>query len=597
MFVLYGHQYDFFYHLESIVASATEMWLARPSELKALDALRETDPHWYQSHRMIGAMCYVDLFAENLEGMRERISYLSELGVTYLHLMPVFAVPPQDNDGGYAISDYRNVNPELGTMAQLAELAGELRRHGISLCLDFVFNHTADDHEWARQAQRGSEEHQSYYHLFPDREMPNAYESGMGEVFPEDHAGAFTYNSRLGKWVWTTFHNYQWDLNYENPVVFNRMLEEMLFLANQGVEILRLDAVAFIWKQLGTDCQNLPQAHYIIQAFNALVRIAAPAMVFKSEAIAHPEEVRKYVRADECQLSYNPQLMALLWDSLATRSCRVLRQAMQQRFQLPHDCEWVNYVRCHDDIGWTFSDDDVRAAGFDPRAHRRFLSDFYTGRFEGSFARGLPFQENAVTGDARVSGTCASLSGLERALESQDDAELELAIRRILLIHGIIMTIGGIPLIYLGDELGIPNDYSYENDVEKLGDTRWVNRTAFDWARAELRSDATQVPGRIYQGLLRLAQLRQQALAFTRAQTQIIDTGNDHVFGFFRNHQENSVLVLASFSEREQKLEARRLRGLGLRKTIVDLVSGRTITAMQELRLEAYQLLVLARAR
>ncbi len=438
---LYGDDHDFYYHLESILASATEMWLDRPAELKALDAMREADPHWYQSNRMMGAMCYVDLFGGELQGLRQRIPYLSELGITYLHLMPVFKVPAGDNDGGYAVSSYREVEPRLGTMEDLAELATELRHHGISLTLDFVFNHTSDEHEWARQALAGDKEYQAYYRMFPDREMPDAYERTMPEVFTEDHPGAFTYRTRIKKWVWTTFHTYQWDLNYENPVVLNRMMEEMLYLANQGVEILRLDAVAFIWKRLGTNSQNLPEAHWIIQAFNAIASIAAPAIVFKSEAIVHPDEVNKYISMEECALSYNPQLMALLWDALATRDARVLHHAMRHRYAIPEGCGWVNYVRSHDDIGWTFANDDVHAIGFNPDEHRRFLTRFYVGTYEGSFARGAPFQEDPRTGDARVSGMCASLTGIEKALAEEDDEELGLAIRRTLLIHGVIITI------------------------------------------------------------------------------------------------------------------------------------------------------------
>jgi amylosucrase len=417
----------------------------------------------------------------------------------------------------------------------------------------------------------------------------------MGEVFPDDRPGAFTYRPRLKKWVWTTFYNFQWDLNYENPALFNRMMEEMLFLANQGVEILRFDAVAFIWKQLGTNCQNLPEAHWIIQAFNALASIAAPAMVFKSEAIVHPDEVVKYVSMEECQLSYNPGLMALLWEALATRDVRVLRHAMQHRFELPTGCTWVNYIRCHDDIGWAFANDDVEAIGFNPDEHRRFLTKFYTGKYKGSFARGAPFQENPQTGDARVSGTCASLTGIEKALDEGDEKELEFGIRRVLLLHGIIISIGGIPLIYLGDEIGTLNDYGYEQDVEKIGDSRWLHRGKFDWERAEQRRDPETVPGRIYLGLLRLIQLRTQNLALTRAQTEILDTGNKHVFGYFRHHDQSMVLVLANFSEQEQRLEARKLRQMGLRKTVVDLVAGRAITATQELIMEPYQFMVLAR--
>ncbi len=595
MYQLYGRQYDFFYHLESILASTTEYWMARPAQLKALDALREADPYWYQSQRMLGAMCYVDLFAGDLAGLRGKIPYLRELGVNYLHLMPLFKVPEADNDGGYAVSSYREVKPGLGTMQELTELARELRHHGISLCLDFVFNHTSDEHEWAQRALAGELEYQQYYRLFPDRALPDAYERSMIPVFPDEHPGSFTYRNRIRKWVWTTFHNYQWDLNYENPVVFNAMLQEMLFLANQGVEVLRLDAVAFVWKQLGSSCQNLPEAHSVIQTFNALVRIAAPAMVFKSEAIVHPDEVRKYVSEEECQLSYNPQLMALLWNSLATGKVGILKHATESRFAIPAGCAWVNYVRCHDDIGFAFSDQDIEDLGLDAAAHRRFLTEFYTGRFPGSFACGLPFQADPVTGQARISGTCASLAGLEKALQNEDGQGVEDAIQRILLIHGVILTIGGIPLIYLGDEIGMLNDYSYETDANKIGDTRWLHRSAFDWKSAELRTDGKEVQGKIYQNLLRLIQIRQQNLAFDRAETEIVDTGNEHVFGYFRTNGDHSVLVLANFSNHSQNLEGRRLRLLGLRKSIVDLVAGRTIVATHALTLDPYDFMVLTR--
>lgn len=594
---LYGHHYDFFFHLENILTSATELWLTRRDELKALDAVRSADPHWYESHHMVAASCYADRFAGDLNGVRERIPYLSELGVTCLHLMPLFESPEGDNDGGYAVSSYRKVDPALGTMDELSELATELRHRGISLVIDFVFNHTSDEHEWARRALDGEAEYQAYYRMYPDREMPDAFERSMPEVFTDDHPGAFTYRSEIRKWVWTTFHTYQWDLNYENPVVFTRMLEEMLFLANQGVEVLRLDAVAFLWKRLGTNCQNLPEAHAIIRAFNAIASIAAPATVFLSEAIVHPDEVRKYVSVDECPLSYNPQLMALLWEAMATRNVKVLHSSMKRRFNLPGGCSWLNYVRGHDDIGWAFADEEVLEDGFDPAAHRSFLTDFYTGRFPGSFARGEPFQHDPVTGLARVSGTCASLCGVEAAIESTDADALELAVRRVLLVHGVAATIGGIPLIYLGDEIATLNDYGYHDDAEMTGDSRWLHRGVFDAERSELRHDASSVPGRVYHGLLRLLRLRKNNPAFGEADTEITNTGNAHVFGFIRSRDDKMLFVLANFTEYPQSVEARRLRQMGLRKTAVDLYAGHTVTAARELVLEPYQLMVLSRGR
>ncbi len=593
LYQLYGNQYDFFYHLENILATVTKMWLERSDDLKALDVMRQADPQWYQSNRMVGAMCYVDLFADNLQGICDRIPYLTELGITYLHLMPLFKCPEGDNDGGYAVSSYREVSPALGTMEELAQLATELRQHGISLVVDFVFNHTSDEHEWAKRALAGDPEYQEYYRMYPNREQPDAFEQTINSVFPDERPGCFTYKNKIRKWVWTTFYNFQWDLNYENPVVFCRMAEEMLFLANMGVEILRLDAVAFLWKKIGTSCENLPEAHLLIQAFNALVKIAAPAMAFKSEAIVHPDEVTRYISQEECPLSYHPQLMALLWDALAVRNIRLLRHGMEKRFTLSDNCAWVNYVRCHDDIGWGIADDDMQELHINPYDHRRFLTQFYTGRFEGSFAKGLPFQEKLDTGEARIAGTTASLCGLEKLTDESDPTEIDLAVRRILLLHGVILTIGGIPLIYLGDELGTLNDYTYIETPEKEGDSRWVHRSAFNWERAKKRRESSSIPGRIYLGLLRLIQIRQQNRAFSRAETEIIDTGNDCIFGYFRSQQEQNVLVLANFSDREQEIVAKRLRLLGMRKIFTDIVSGKTISAVQKLVLEPYQLVIL----
>jgi glycosidase len=507
---------------------------------------------------MLGAVCYVDLFAENIEGIRKKIPYFTELGLTYLHLMPLFDTPKGENDGGYAVSDYRKVHPSLGTMEQLVSLSHDLRQAGISLALDLVFNHTSDEHIWARQAIRGNIGYEEFYLIFPDRNLPDIYEQNLREIFPLEHSGAFTFHPEMKKWVWTTFHGYQWDLNYENPQLFNRMVDEMLFLANIGVEILRLDAIAFIWKELGTNCENLPKAHTLIQAFNAVARIAAPSLLFKSEAIVHPDDVVKYISPDECQLSYNPLLMALLWSSLATREVNLLAKALEERFQIHSKTAWVNYVRVHDDIGWTFSDEDAATLGINANDHRRFLNEFYRGEFSGSFARGLPFQEDPETGDCRISGTCASLAGLEKALTEEGPREVELAIRRILLIHGIIMTVGGIPLIYLGDEIGTLNDYGYHNDPVQKNDSRWVHRVKVDWERYDQRNAPASIEGRVFQGLRNLIRLRKKNNSFSNGDLHIIQTQNDHDLGFTRAGSIN----FANFSEVPQLVSYRTIENM-----------------------------------
>lgn len=588
LIMLYGSRYDFFFYIEEILRTLATSFVERSTDLRQLDTQREGDPLWFKREGMVGGVLYVDLFADEIDRVRAQIPYFKELGLTYLHLMPLFYAP-EESDGGYAVSDYRQVNPDLGTIAQLRELAAELRTNGISMVLDFVFNHTSDEHEWAIRALKGELNYQNYYYMFPDRIMPDAYEKNLREIFPEQAPGNFTYRPEIDRWVWTTFNRFQWDLNYGNPEVFDAMLGEMLFLANLGTEVLRLDAVVFVWKQLGTTCENLPQVHDIIRAYNALIRIVAPAMIFKSEAIVHPDDVASFIDYDECQLSYNPTFMALIWEALATREVKLLRHSMTKRYDIPNETAWVNYVRVHDDIGWSFANEDakeINIIGFD---HRQFLNHFYTGKFPMSFATGLGFNFNPETLDMRICGTTASLAGLEQAIE-RDDAELiDLAIERILLIHSVILAAGGIPLIYLGDEIGMVNDYSFRDDPTKAHDNRWVHRPEFDWDRALRRTIGDTIPGRIFNGLQKMIAIRQSNSYFADERTLFFDTQNPHVLAFLRNRQ---MLVLANFSDQPQTINRQVLSAYWpLPKNITDLYTEQTITVDKTLEISGYQFL------
>ena len=587
LYELYGKQYDFFYHLEEILSHMARMFINRPPELKALDTTREADLLWFQSENMLGAVCYVDLFSGTLAKLRDKIPYFKELGVTYLHLMPLFKSPEDNSDGGYAISDYREVNPSLGTMQQLAGLSAELRQNGISLVLDFVFNHTSDEHTWAERAKQGDTEYMNYYRMFDDRALPDLYERNLREIFPEQDPGNFTYITEMRKWVWTTFYHFQWDLNYSNPAVFNAMMGEMIFLANQGVEILRLDAVAFIWKEIGTSCENLPEAHMIIQAYNVVTRIVCPAMLFKSEAIVHPRDVASYISWEECPISYNPTLMALSWEALATRDVSLLRHSMSKRFELPARTAWVNYVRVHDDIGWTFANEDADELWINSFNHRLFLNEFYTGEFDGSFAQGLSFNYNPVNQDRRITGTAASLAGVEKGIELEDDTYIEHAIQRVLMLYSVAMSAGGIPLIYIGDEITTLNDYSYLQDPDKKEDSRWVHRPFFDWERAENRHDETTLEGQMYAGFLNMIQTRKATPGLGKGSTLFFDTGNKGVLGFIRNKQ---ILALCNFSEASQSIQKNILSAyLDVPDQMIDLLTKSKWQIKEQITLQPYQ--------
>lgn len=575
---LYGGREDFLAVVECVVNTAWKGWASRSPALRALDQRREREVDWFQKPSMVGAVCYADLWAGGLRGLKARIPELKDLGVTYLHIMPPFLCPAGNSDGGYAVSSYRQVNPALGTIDDLRDLATALREEGISLCLDFIFNHTSNEHDWALRAVAGEQPYEGFYLFYPDRTMPDAYDRTVREIFPDQHPGAFTQLAD-GRWVWTTFNSFQWDLNYANPAVFDAMAGEMLAIANLGAEILRMDAVAFVWKQLGTSCESLPQAHHLIRAYNALARIAAPGLLFKSEAIVHPDEVIQYIDPRECQLSYNPLQMALLWNSLATRRVDLLQQALTRRHNLPSGTSWVNYVRCHDDIGWTFADEDALELGIKGFDHRQFLNRFFVNRFPGSFARGVPFQDHPVTGDCRISGTCAALCGLE-----QGDPW---AVSRILLLHGVAISSGGIPLIYLGDEVGMPNDYRYVEDPDKAGDSRWVHRPSRDEALYALARKPGSQPHKIRSTLQRMLQVRTRTAAFTGVRLVDFWTHNPHVLGFTRGSSDSQqVLVLANFSETPQTVDAPVFASLP--RQADDLLSGARIDLAQGFKLEPY---------
>lgn len=568
---VYGHQYDCYYHLQKLVETLRDGVKKRKPALKKLDENRLKSPLWYRDEKQVGLACYVDLMGPTLNDLHNRIPYYKALGITYLHLMPLYDAPSGDSDGGYAVSDYRKVNPTLGTTADLEKLADALLKEGINLVLDFVFNHTSDEHRWAKAALEGKKQYQNYYYVYDDRTIPDQYETTLREIFPQVRRGSFTFNEQMQKWVWTTFNSFQWDLNYSNPEVFNAITSEMLFLANIGSAALRLDALAFIWKEMGTNCENQDKAHVLIQAFNCCLEIAAPAVVFKSEAIVHPDEVNKYIGEDECKLSYNPLLMALLWNSLATRKTRLLTRSMQKSFAISDNCTWVNYVRCHDDIGWTFDDDVAQELGINGNDHRFFLNQFFTGRFEGSFANGVPFAENPSNGDCRVCGSLASLCGLESALQNNDAKGIEEAVNRMLLLYGITFSIGGIPLLYSSDEIAKLNDYSYRDDVTKQHDDRWVNRIAVtpeDTALAMEKVQRTLSPQedaslKVFKGLQHMLAIRKTHAVFGKARTYILEASNHHCFAFLReNENGEKLLVISNFSEHVQQVDGEILRTL-----------------------------------
>jgi amylosucrase len=543
-----------------LVRIAAENFRQRPADLRLLDLQRHADPEWFQHPKMLGYATYADLFAGDLRGVATKIDYLSDLGVTYLHLLPLLKPRPGPNDGGYAVMDYRAVRDELGTMGDLRDLATALRRRGISLTLDLVLNHVAYEHRWAELARDGDDYYRGFFHLYPDREVPDAYEKSLPEVFPDFAPGNFSYDNDAQAWVWTTFNSWQWDLNWHNPEVFYEFADLICWLANTGVECLRLDAIAFIFKRMGTSCQNQPEVHAITQALRTVARIAAPALIFKAEAIVGPTDLVPYLGVGRhtgkvSDMAYQNSLMVQIWSALAAKDTRLFCSAMNRFPAKPSTAAWGTYLRCHDDIGWAIDDGDAATVGLNGFEHRRFLSEFYAGLYPMSDARGVVFQENLATGDRRISGTAASLAGIEAALAGDDPAHVDLAVKRLLLAYRMVLGFGGLPLIWMGDELALRNDYDYVGDPEHADDNRWIHRPAMPWDVAELRHVEGTLEHRVWHGLRHSIAVRSSLPSLDASvETEIVDPVNPSVLVFIRRHPVQTMVGVYNITPERQEL-------------------------------------------
>ncbi|MGV8991095.1 MAG: alpha-amylase family glycosyl hydrolase [Thiobacillus sp.] len=583
--LLYGDRPDFKQQMVSLVETLALRYIERAPHLRKTDLTRERDYNWFLNQKWVGMALYCDRFAGDLQGLRDHLPYLQELGVNMLHIMPILDCPPDNSDGGYAVRNFCKIDPQFGTTDDVAALAATLNKRDMLLVLDVVVNHTSNEHEWAQRARKGEKKYQDYYYVFNEREIPDLYEETMPEIFPATAPGNFTWDEEMGQWVMTVFHNYQWDLNYRNPEVVIEMIDIILFWANKGADILRLDAVAFLWKKIGSVCQNEREAHLLLQLMKDCCQVTAPGVLFIAEAIVSPSEIAKYfgedaINAKECEIAYNATFMALLWDAVATKNAALLNQGIKSLPTKLERATWLNYVRCHDDIGLGFDDNDAHLAGYDPVKHRRFLIDYFTGGFPGSPARGLPFGENPKTGDARISGSLASLVGLEAALESQDEVAIDDAIKTILLLHSMILSFGGIPLLYYGDAIGMLNSKEYLEDPGKRDDNRWTHRSHFDWDKAKKRHQTGTVEHRIFTALKKLIAQRKDTMAFADFDNrQLLTVDNPNLLVFSRTDPKNSrnrVLVIGNFNVEAQTLPLAALtpHGFFLQESMKDLCSG-----------------------
>jgi len=581
---LYGHRPDFNQQALNLVETMARKYIKRPNHLKDLDTAREKDYNWFIHQKWVGMALYANGFAKDLNDMKSHLCYLQELGVNMVHVMPIMQCPKTKSDGGYAVSDFRAIDERAGSLGDLKNLSHDMRQRDMLLALDVVLNHTSDEHEWAQKARAGDPVYQDYYYTFKDRNIPDMFEQSMLEIFPQQAPGNFTWDDTMQRWVMTVFNQYQWDLNYTNPAVFIEMLDIILYWANLGADIVRLDAVAFLWKKIGSICQNEHEAHLILQLFKDCCQVTAPGVLFIAEAIVAPNEVTKYfgedaIVAKECEIAYNATFMALLWDAVATKNAKLLTQGIKSLPDKLERATWLNYIRCHDDIGLGFDDKDIILAGYDPNSHRRFLVDYFTGAFDDSHAKGLRFGENPKTGDARISGSLASLVGLQYAIETGDIEAMDHATKIILLLHSMILSFGGIPLLYYGDEIGTLNDDAYLSDPHKMDDNRWVHRPNIDWDKAEKRHHTGTVEYTLFNGIKKMIAVRKDIPVFADFNNrELVPVKNPNLFVISRyspQHPSNRVLVVANFSQTPQQLDLDEIASWGVyeKGELIDLYS------------------------
>ena len=564
--------------LEQLCGQMYRFYTERKAALKRMDRERAKNPQWYKGNRMVGMMMYTDAFAGDLKGVLKHLNYIEECGVNYLHLMPLLDTPEGRSDGGYAVSDFRKVRPDLGTMEDLECLAAECHKRDVSICLDFVMNHTSEDHEWARKARMGDPEYQSRDFFYDNYDLPAQFERTVPEVFPTTAPGNFTWVADAGKYVMTTFYPYQWDLNYWNPVVLNEMVGNMLNLVNRGIDVIRIDAVPYIWKQLGTNCRNLPQVHSIVRIMRIICEIVCPGVLLLGEVVMEPDKVVPYfgsVEKPECHMLYNVTTMAATWNSVATKDIRLLRQQMNVVSSLPKDYVFLNYLRCHDDIGWGLDYPWLKQFGIDEVSHKKDLNDFLTGQYPGSFGRGELYNSDPESGDARLCGTTASLCGIEKAAYERDEEALKKAVRLDLMLHAYMLSQSGIPVIYSGDEIGQENDYTYHENPKKWDDSRYLHRGSFRWDLEKKRSVKGSLQETIFEGIKKLESIRAQFPVFcTDAEVWTIDTWDDAVLGLVRRSGEEKLIALFNFSEFDKVAWINEEDGM-----YKDLISGRKLEA------------------
>ena len=514
---LYNNEFTF----SRLCDNMEKAYSKRSADLKKLDKVREEDKQWYKSPDMVGTMIYADDFADTLSGVQKKLGFVQKLNINMLHLMPFLDSPKAASDNGKAVSNYKKIRSDLGKMEDLKSLAQACHRKNICICSDFIMNHTSSSHIWAKKAQNGEGEYMSRYFFYDNPDIPNSYDLTVPQVYPATAPGNFTYIPEIDHFVMTTFYPYEWDLNYSNPKVFNEMVNNLLFLANQGIDMFKLKDISYIWKEIGTNCRNLKQVHTIIRMLRIITEVVCPGVLLMGDAEGSLEDIVSYFGTEdkpECHLVIDKDASDTIWHTMATGNCKLIKRRLDKVNTVSKDNIFVNYLRSFDPIDWRLDYDILKEDEIDPAAHRKYLNDFFTGKITEGIAYGEIVNDDPIVMEDKLEGSVMALCGLKTVSASLDDSSIETAIRKIILLYAYLMMEAGIPWVHCADIKTDPKTNS--------------------------------IRGRLFNELCKLESLRQNERVFNfYADKWTLDTWDEGTLAMGRYFEGQKVIAVFNFTE------------------------------------------------
>ena len=474
---------------------------------------------WYKD--AVVYSLYADLFNTDFAGLTQKLDYLHNLGINCIWLLPILDSPMRD--AGFDISDYKNIRSELldksgktNDQNVFRQFLAAAHAKGIKVIFDISMNHTSDEHPWFVEASKSKDNPFRDYYIWS--EDVDLYKEAR-IIFKGIETS--NWEKKGEEYYFHRFFSFQPDLNYKNPQVLLEICDVLLFWQNAGVDGFRADATPYIWKEEGTECENLPKTHLVVKFFRAILDYIKPGSLLLAEACQQPAQVVEYMgNGDECQAAYHFPLMPRIFKSIAMQSGKPIEETLSKAFtpELPANGQWFTFLRCHDELSLELV--------YVTEEERKYLHKQYCLKPEWDFRMG--------------EGISARLSELMQRDE-----------RRILLAYSIILTLPGTPVIYYGDEFGKFNDEAFYNEMILLtgkDDTRFLVRGKIDWDELDqYLANPESFSSHIYYKLKLMLHIRNQHKTFGRGSIEFITlpgSKDGSLLSFIRNYKDEKWLIV-----------------------------------------------------